>query len=80
MAVVMIYFLATLIILNHTVYGLNMNDILNVNYLPGTLLLDNVMIDGDNNGNNSSTHNSSNGNWKDAFSTMEYHRYVSLMQ
>ena len=80
MAVVIINFLFTLIILSHTVYGLNVNDILNVNYLPGTLLLDNVMIDGDDNVNKSSTHNNSNGNWNDAFSTMEFHRYVSLIQ
>jgi hypothetical protein len=80
MAVLIINFLATLIILRHRVYGLNVNDILNVNYLPGTLLLDNLMIDGDNNANNTSAHNSSNGNWNDAFSTMEFHRYVSLMQ
>jgi hypothetical protein len=80
MALVMINFLATLIVLRHRVYGLNVNDILNVNYLPGTLLLDNLMIDGDNNANNTSAHNSSKGNWNDAFSTMEFHRYVSSVQ
>jgi hypothetical protein len=80
MAAVIINFLATLILLRHRVYGLNVNDILNVNYLPGTLLLDNLMIDGDNNANKTSAHNSSNGNWNDAFSTMEFHRYVSLTQ
>jgi len=78
MAVVIINFLATLIVLRHRVHGLNVNDILNVNYLPGTLLLDNLMIDGDNNANKTSAHNSSNGNWNDAFSTMEFHRYVGL--
>jgi hypothetical protein len=80
MALIIINFLATLIVLRHRVYGLNVNDILNVNYLPGTLLLDNLMIDGDNNANKTSAHNSSNGNWNDAFSTMEFHRYVGLMQ
>lgn len=80
MALVVISFLATIIVLRHRVYGLNVNDILNVNYLPGTLLLDNLMIDGDNNANKTSAHNSSNGNWNDAFSTMEFHRYVGLMQ
>jgi hypothetical protein len=80
MAAVIINFLATLLVLRHRVYGINVNDILNVNYLPGTLLLDNLMIDGDNNANKTSAHNNSNGNWNDAFSTMEFHRYVSLMQ
>jgi len=80
MAAVIINFLATLMVLRHGVCGLNVHDILNVNYLPGTLLLDNLMIDGDNNANNTSAHNSSNGNWNDAFSTMEFHRYVTSMQ
>jgi len=80
MAVVIINFLANLIVLRHGVCGLNVNDILNVNYLPGTLLLDNLMIDGDNNANKTSAYNSSNGNWNDAFSTMEFHRYVTIMQ
>jgi hypothetical protein len=56
------------------VIGINVNDILNVNYLPGTFLLDNVMIDGNSNTNITSTRNSSVGNWKDAFSTMDFHR------
>jgi hypothetical protein len=77
---VVINFLAALLVLRHRVYGINVNDILNVNYLPGTLLLDNLMIDGDNNANKTSAHNSSKGNWNDAFSTMEFHRYVSSMQ
>ena len=79
MAVVIINFLATLMVLHHGACGLNVNDILNVNYLPGTLLLDNLMIDGDNNANKTSAYNSSNGNWNDAFSTMEFHRYVTSM-
>jgi len=80
MAVIIINFLTTLIVLGHGVCGLNVNDILNVNYLPGTLLLDNLMIDGDNNANKTSAYNSSNGNWNDAFSTMGFHRYVASMQ
>jgi hypothetical protein len=80
MAVVMINFLAILLVLCHRVCGLNVNDILNVHYLPGTLLLDNLMIDGDNNANKTSAHNSSKGNWNEAFSTMEFHRYVSSVQ
>ena len=76
----MINFLAALIVLRQRVYGLNANDILNINYLPGNLLMDNLMIDGDNNANKTSAHNSSKGDWNDAFSTMEFHRYASLTQ
>jgi hypothetical protein len=75
MAVTTINCVVYLILLNQGVYGVNVNDILNVNYLPGNLLLDNVMIDGDSSTNRSST-NSSGGKWNDAFYTMDFHRYV----
>jgi hypothetical protein len=80
MAITPTNLLAALILLSSRVYGINVNDILNENYLPGSLLLENVMIDGENNTNKTSTHNSSNGSWNGAFSTMEFHRYVSLIQ
>ena len=55
--------------------GLNVNDILNVNYLPGTLLMDNFMIDGEHDANNTSANNiTAAGKWTDAFQTMNFHR------
>jgi hypothetical protein len=78
MAMIILNFFVHLIIVYQDVFAVNVNDILNVNYLPGTLLLDNVMIDGDSNTNRTSTNNSSGGNWNDAFYTMDFHRYVQF--
>lgn len=73
---ILLYFFVNLLIVNRDVYAVNVNDILNVNYLPGTLLLDNMMIDGDSVTNKTPTNNHSGGNWSDAFYTMDFHRYV----
>lgn len=73
---ILLYFFVNLLIVNRDVYAVNVNDILNVNYLPGTLLLDNMMIDGDSVTNKTPTNNHSCGNWSDAFYTMDFHRYV----
>jgi hypothetical protein len=78
MAAVMLNLFVYLIVENQGVYGLNMNDILNVNFLPGTLLLDNIMIDANSSTNRNSTNNSSGSNWNDAFYTMDFHRYVQF--
>ena len=64
-------FLCSLIV---TECGLNVNDILNVNYLPGTLLLDNFMIESGDDANHTSANITAPGKWTDAFQTMDFHR------
>jgi hypothetical protein len=74
MALITLSYIVCLNVVNHGVSGINVNDILNANYLPGTFLLDNVIIDENSNANITSTRNNSAGNWKDAFNTMDFHR------
>jgi hypothetical protein len=63
-----------LTVVNRGLTGINVKDILDVNYLPGTFILDNMIVDKNSNGNITSTRNNSVGNWNDAFSMMDFHR------
>jgi hypothetical protein len=74
MAVTMLGYAVCLTIVNHGAAGINVKDILNVNYLPGTFLLDNVIVDKNSFANITSTRNASAGDWIDAFNTMDFHR------
>lgn len=74
MALIILSYIICLTVVKHGVTGINVNDILNVNYLPGTFLLDNMITDVNSDANITSNHNTSAGNWKDAFYTMDFHR------